>query len=729
MAASVIQGTVVDAETRKPLPAVNIYIQETSLGATTNAKGAFSLRLPDLPDSTVFAFEHIGYQSRSISYAQLQTKSRIELIPKVVQAPEVRVESTRESMQLGRDLPQSFTILSGETFQARGYIDAGDLLKTEESIQINEEFSGEKTVSIRGGNADDVLVLYNGIKLNNSYDNTFDVSLLNLDDVQQVEVVRGSHTSLYGAEGMSGVINVVPLTQPEYWVRFQQRFGTYNSGVWDAQLHYNIADKLDLSYSQKRGGAQRFYSPNYDSEFLQNDVVHHSGHLGYEFGKSGDGGSIDLLVLHTTTEYDNNKNFESLQNVNELLGASFNGHVGPIRHLRLIGAVQQFNRNQFVWLEPDYVDRQADNRSYQFTVDKHWFAGDFEVLAGYQWESASLDFLDKRRMSQDIPIGIEGALAEQQRHGFVMIVKYHAPTASETLHTMDFDFSARYDRVINDIQETAERQSVDFEMGPSPLDPETIEWNRPTIKFSTNLEALLGTVSFQGYVNNSINVKFPSLFQQLSTPLSLSPDADYIHPNLNPEQSSSMEIGLNLGRQMPWSNVNAWLLQFNVFRTSYVNKFRMYYLNGIPMAFYDNVNTAKISGFEISGTLYALQNALSAQLGLVLYDVSAKSAFPFKSDQKLVCNLGYQAHGWSLQVHGFMESDQVGWVRDEHGRFMEIELPGFANMDVHAGKSFPVGRVRGNINFSARNLINDETLVEGLALRDSRIYVTFGVQY
>ncbi|GAI16753.1 unnamed protein product, partial [marine sediment metagenome] len=33
------------------------------------------------------------------------------------------------------------------------------------------------------------------------------------------------------------------------------------------------------------------------------------------------------------------------------------------------------------------------------------------------------------------------------------------------------------------------------------------------------------------------------------------------------------------------------------------------------------------------------------------------------------------------------------------------------------------------INFSGRNLLGDETRLEGLTLRDRRIYITFGVQY
>ena len=121
-------------------------------------------------------------------------------------------------------------MLESKTFEIRGFIDAGDLLKTEHSIQVEEDLSGKKTVSIRGGNPDEIVVMYNGVKLNRAYDNTFDLSLIDLEDIDRFEIIKGSNTALYGPEAFSGVINIVPKTQYDYHVRFQQRLGTYQSG-------------------------------------------------------------------------------------------------------------------------------------------------------------------------------------------------------------------------------------------------------------------------------------------------------------------------------------------------------------------------------------------------------------------------------------------------------------------------------------------------------------------
>ena len=64
-----------------------------------------------------------------------------------------------------------------------------------------------------------------------------------------------------------------------------------------------------------------------------------------------------------------------------------------------------------------------------------------------------------------------------------------------------------------------------------------------------------------------------------------------------------------------------------------------------------------------------------------------------------------------------------------NGAFSEVPLPGYANIDLHITKNIELYGIKLLFNFSGRNLLNDDTKIEGLALRDRRIYLTFGAQY
>ena len=93
--------------------------------------------------------------------------------------------------------------------------------------------------------------------------------------------------------------------------------------------------------------------------------------------------------------------------------------------------------------------------------------------------------------------------------------------------------------------------------------------------------------------------------------------------------------------------------------------------------------------------------------------------------------------GWSLQAHLFRESEQTGWLRftptedDMYLRtpFVEVTLPKYQNIDIHLNKKFKLFGLKYFMNFSARDILDDDVVLQGLAIRDRRFYLTFGLQY
>ena len=69
---------------------------------------------------------------------------------------------------------------------------------------------------LRGGDPNFTTVLINGVKVNdptNSRGGAFDFSLLDINAIEQIEIVKGPVSSLYGSDAMAGVINIV-TSQP-----------------------------------------------------------------------------------------------------------------------------------------------------------------------------------------------------------------------------------------------------------------------------------------------------------------------------------------------------------------------------------------------------------------------------------------------------------------------------------------------------------------------------------
>ena len=270
-------GSVKDRLTNGNLNGVNITAQGSSQGTSTDVDGSFNLDVSGLSQDQMIKFQHIGYDVLVLPLDSLLNGPKIiTLQPRVLQFEAVETAGVKRKPAIEKDLPQTDTILQAEEFELRAFVDAGDLLATDQSIQVEESLSGRKTISIRGGNADDVLVLYNGFRLNRPYDNVFDLSLVDMQNVEQIEIVKGGHSVLYGPDAFSGVVNIVPKNTKDKNVRVSQQFGSYASGFWNANAQAQLGNTF-LSLSQKQGSYKRVFEDlDVDDTGLLTKLTHRS---------------------------------------------------------------------------------------------------------------------------------------------------------------------------------------------------------------------------------------------------------------------------------------------------------------------------------------------------------------------------------------------------------------------------------------------------------------------
>jgi len=399
----ILKGKVKHANTYMIVSDVNVFIENTNIGTISRSDGAFQLQCASSYLGNFIVFMHVSFHPLRIPVAEAMKQDVFYLRPRVIQGPVVSITGEKDQPDILKDLPQPHTVIESRTFDVRGYVDAGDLLRTEQSVQVDEELSGKKTITMRGGNPDDVVVLYNGIKMNTIYDNIFDFSLLNLDDVKQLEVIRGSNTVLYGAEAVSGVINIVPKTYRDYTIRFQQKLGTYALGAWNLYLNRNFMKKLNLSYSFKRESTRRSYEQTgFSSAFLENKGSHHSASLVYNLSQDGDvnlSKFLSMTYLNSLLDYTNNRYNEKLSDHNQIISMRYHGGLFILRNFNMTGSYHWFDKDHSTLLETGSSDRHFYNSAFHVHMDNSFRISDLELLLGYQFEKSELDFQDQRQNS------------------------------------------------------------------------------------------------------------------------------------------------------------------------------------------------------------------------------------------------------------------------------------------------------------------------------------------
>ena len=116
------------------------------------------------------------------------------------------ITDTRSEHRLS-DATVSTEVITREEIAASGARDAGELLSTAAGIDVGGSFRGA-AAELRGLDPRYVLVLVDGQRVAGRSDGAVDLSRFLAADIEQVEIVKGPASALYGADAIGGVINI-----------------------------------------------------------------------------------------------------------------------------------------------------------------------------------------------------------------------------------------------------------------------------------------------------------------------------------------------------------------------------------------------------------------------------------------------------------------------------------------------------------------------------------------
>lgn len=186
------------------------------------------------------------------SYTQAQNKKATFTEDTTAkQLNEVVITATRTEKKVN-EAPRSVTVFNAADIQKLPYQNLGDLLSRSEGIFIPgvlQTPGALQTIGMRGANSNQTLVLIDGIKISDatSPDNVLDFSELSLANIERIEIVRGSHSTLYGSSAIGGVINIITKQNGKKGFNgsISSRYGTFGkkTGEFTNQAFLNYTDK------------------------------------------------------------------------------------------------------------------------------------------------------------------------------------------------------------------------------------------------------------------------------------------------------------------------------------------------------------------------------------------------------------------------------------------------------------------------------------------------------
>jgi outer membrane receptor for ferrienterochelin and colicins len=208
-------ASIRDKESGEPLAGATAILISTKQGATADADGM--LVISNVPDGAQgIEFRMVGYAKRVVSFTfplDSDTPAVILLEPEEEELEAVIIQSTRSTRTIA-DIPTRVEFIAGEELEEKGNMKPGDirmLLNESTGIQTQQTSATSANASIRIQGLDGryTQILKDGFPLYAGFSGGLGLLQTPPLDLKQVEVIKGSSSTLYGGGAIAGMVNLI----------------------------------------------------------------------------------------------------------------------------------------------------------------------------------------------------------------------------------------------------------------------------------------------------------------------------------------------------------------------------------------------------------------------------------------------------------------------------------------------------------------------------------------
>ncbi len=249
--AAAIKGLVKNGFDQTPLANANIVLRGTDMGAVSKDDGSFVLST--VPEGeVVLEISYVGFESTKLTVQVSESETAelsVFLRPITISTDDIMVTSTRYERSI-RDVALPLSVVKRQTIERLMPRDASEAVALEPGLSVTRDGVWGTHVTIRGLSRNNVVTMIDGNRIDTANDLAAGLSMVDPNDIERVEIIKGAGSSLYGTGAIGGVVNV--LTKD----------GEYRDDFYmDANLTggYSSANRSGQGFFTLRGGAAKWY--------------------------------------------------------------------------------------------------------------------------------------------------------------------------------------------------------------------------------------------------------------------------------------------------------------------------------------------------------------------------------------------------------------------------------------------------------------------------------------
>ena len=240
-------------EERGPIPNTHILIKETGKYILSDIDGKATINFKDT-ESLTLEISFIGFLKKTQKI--VPGKNIIIILKEDVVTLNSFVVTGQYSQNSPEKAVQKITIIDKKKIEKMAAVNLRDVLTNEMNIRISQDNVLGSGMSMQGMSGENVKILIDGVPVVGRLNGNVDLSQINLNDIERIEIVEGPMSVNYGTNALAGVINLI--TQTNKKERLNLIVNSYNENIGQYNLDATVSTSIKKHSLSFSGGRNYF---------------------------------------------------------------------------------------------------------------------------------------------------------------------------------------------------------------------------------------------------------------------------------------------------------------------------------------------------------------------------------------------------------------------------------------------------------------------------------------
>ena len=270
------QISVKDSETDEVLPDVAVFNESKDKSIISDVNGNVDLEL--FSNEKKIFFQLLGYSLLELYIDDIQDGSTVLLYPESQNLDEVILSVARSASSVNQ-IAEKVSVIKSEDLFISSPSSGAEMLELSPGVRIQKSQGGGGSPIIRGFEANRVLIVVDGVRMNNAiYRSGHLQNSITIDpsNIERAEVIFGSSSVGYGSDAMGGVIhyytkNPILKNSKKISSSFTSNFNSANNSVsnnfntnyssdnWGSITSISISKYGDIKMGKKRNHGYSYW--------------------------------------------------------------------------------------------------------------------------------------------------------------------------------------------------------------------------------------------------------------------------------------------------------------------------------------------------------------------------------------------------------------------------------------------------------------------------------------